>query len=482
MAKKLFQSPVSVESQQLPPPSLPALDANETTLEESDFTSLENFVQGYCSVGRVYDSVATESLLFIDSKNHVLYNEYVAAISHKLGVKPPKSRVVSTEDFETRSVVAVNSQIALEGWMGDMWKKIKGFFSRIYEKIKAFFKRYFTRLGRAKGGLENIIGVLKETDKSLKTPLLENYTGSVLEKFKGTKALNASYVKQVTENVVNLNATIGEINKAATDLANKHLVPSGFITNIKKMKDLAKNASAAQKDVDENKPGVLKSIVNKDARAERSEAGKTSETLSQTAKDASKKAEEGERKVAAAGAGEVGSEEGNAEVASREFGVFSNKVHETLSKFINKPLIAGKTFTKVEVAESLELEIDMATNDDKPESVTLGDKTQLSNIAKSCLDMITAMEKDIQEYGKINDTIMSKLSSIDGIIAEIDKEDPEKFGKYKKLINEQVRTRLQLMQKFFSNYNKLGKNIFDIGIETCEAVTAYSVLSLKHFG
>lgn len=484
MSKKLFQTALSVESQQLPPPSLPALEPirPDDELTDSEYAGLENFVAGYCSVGRVYDSVATESLIFVDQKNHVLYNEYVAMISHKLGVKPPASRTVSTEDFETRSIVAVNSQIALEGWMGDMWKKIKGFFVRIYEKIKAFFKRYFTRLGRAKGGLQNIIDVLKETDKDLKKAYLENYTGSVLDKFRGTKALNVEYVKQVTDNVVNLNKTIGTINKSASELTNKHLVPPGFIANIKNMRELAKSASASKPEVDQNKPSALKAIVDKRVRSEREEATETSANLSQTAKDSTKKADDDERKINVAGSLDAGSEDANAEQAKREFGIFSSKVQESISKFVNKSLIAGKTFTKVGVSETLELEIDMATSDEKPEAITLGDKTQLRTVTKNCLDMIVTMEKDINEYGKINDTIMSKLSAIDSIVAEIDKEDPEKFGKYKKLINEQVRTRLQLMQKFFSNYNKIGKNVFDIGIETCEAVTAYGVLSLKHFG
>lgn len=484
MSKKLFQTPPSVESQELSPPSLPALEPirPDDELTDSDYAGLENFVAGYCSVGRVYDSVAAESLIFVDQKNHVLYNEYVAMISHKLGVKPPASRTVSTEDFETRSIVAVNSQIALEGWMGDMWRKIKGFFVRIYEKVKAFFKRYFTRLGRAKGGLQNIIDVLKETDKDLKKAYLDNYTGSVLDKFRGTKALNVEYVKQVTDNVVNLNKTIATVNKSASELANKHLVSPGFIANIKNMKELAKSSAVSKKDVEGNKPGLLKAVVDKDARAERKDAKETSANLDQIGKEASKTAVKDERKVQTSASLDAGSEEANAEQAKREFGIFSSKVHESLSKFVNKPLIAGKTFTKVGVSEALELEIDMATSDEKPDSITLGDKTQLNATVKNCLDMIVSMEKDIKEYGKINDTIMSKLSAVDSIVTEIDKEDPEKFGKYKKLINEQVRARLQLMQKFFSDYNKIGKNVFDIGIETCEAVTAYGVLSLKHFG
>ena len=492
MAKKLFTiTDTALESMRLPPPPVPLLETtpNNTPIE-GDYKSLESFVDGYCSVGKVYDSVASESLLFIDTKNHVLYNEYVTLISHKLGVTPPKARVISTEDFTLKAQISLNSEIALEGWLGDMWKKIKGFFSRIYEKIKEFFKRYFTRLGRAKGGLENVIEVLKETEKNLKTPTIDNYTGSVMDKFKGTNTLNMAYVKQIVDNVISLNGTISSVNKDASTLATKHLVPDGFITNIKNMKDVAKNTLASKVDVDENSPdrveaGKSKIGIKRDkgeAARRRADMQETSKTLEQTSKEAQKEAEDGDRKIDVASAHEVGSEEGNAQQASKEFGEFSKAVHEKLSKFVNKPLIAGKTFTKVEIKETLELEIDMATNDEKPETITLGDKSQLSTAAKSCLEMIKTMEKDAQEYGKINDLIMTKLNSIDAIMAEIDKIDPEKLGKYKKLINEQVRTRLKLMQKFFSDYNKIGKNIFDVGIETCEAVTAYSVLSLKYFG
>ena len=40
-------------------------------------------------------------------------------------------------------------------------------------------------------------------------------------------------------------------------------------------------------------------------------------------------------------------------------------------------------------------------------------------------------------FGKVNDAINKNLMAIDKLVADIDKVDPEKYGAYKKLINEQ---------------------------------------------
>lgn len=491
MAKKLFSKPsVALESGRVYPTREVYVD--DTTDLDDDHAALENCVDGYMSVGRVYDSVAAESLSFVDSKNHVLYNEYMKTLSDKLGVMCPVIKTVSTEDFNTRSVIAINSEIALEGWMGDMWKKIKGFFTRIYEKVKGFFKRYFTRLGRAKGGLENILATLKSTDKDLKTAILDKYTGSVLDKFKGTNDLNSAYVHTVVNNVVAATASMSSVNKAANFMATAGIAPAGFIDSIKNLKERASQATASKADVDKATPGIGKAAISKlpivgdkgKTAADRKEMKETSGTLAETAKDSKKEADDGEARVALAGTDDKGSDEANAAAGADHFKRFSESVVGELKKHVKKQLISGKTFTKVDVNGEGELEIEMDTGekDDKAENVILSDKTQLSAVANSCLDMIVKMEKDAAAYGKINDTIYANLNTIDKLIAEIDRVDPAKYGAYKKVIDQQIRTRLKLMQKFFSSYNKIGKNIFDIGLETCEGVTAYAVLSLKYFG
>ena len=54
--------------------------------------------------------------------------------------------------------------MALEGFIGDMWNKIKEIFRKIYDSIKEFFKKYFTRLGRLKNKISNLIEVLGEEE------------------------------------------------------------------------------------------------------------------------------------------------------------------------------------------------------------------------------------------------------------------------------------------------------------------------------
>ena len=146
--------------------------AQETISVTHDFNRLSGHVFAYCSVGRVHDSIAQESLSFIDNKNTVLYNEYVNVLATRMGIDAPKS--ISMESLTSEGQLAANYQISLEGWMKDVWEKIKAVFEKIYNAVKKFYNTYFTRLGRIKKSLENLEQVLGSTTKDMGDPTLEN--------------------------------------------------------------------------------------------------------------------------------------------------------------------------------------------------------------------------------------------------------------------------------------------------------------------
>ena len=156
-------------------------------------------------------------------------------------------------------------------------------------------------------------------------------------------------------------------------------------------------------------------------------------------------------------------------------------VLESFEKVKGKNLVNGIHVKSVSSDPEEGLKVEMDENVDPATSLRMGNKSALQDLVKSCQDLIKTAESDVQKYGQVNDGIMKSFGTIDSLINDIDKVDPEKFGKYKKLINENVRHRLNLLRKFFSTYNRTCKNIFDMTMDVSDATVKYSVLSLKHF-
>lgn len=476
--KKLYHRPEHAALESF----APVIEQSGVWPAEEDFQGLSACVSGFCNAGTLYDSVASESYTLVDAKNRGLYNAYARLLAEKLGVSMPELKQVSVHALESGHGVTVNSEIALEGWIGNLWEKIKGFFGKMYEGIKAFFAKHFTRLGKAKKALENLQVVLDKTDKSLVQPNLDNYTGSLLKRYAGYGDVNASSVKQSLTNVGHINASLNTVNKRAEGFANKHMVDKEFFTKLKSLKDLAAASDGAKQDIDDNTPGQIKSLVDRDARAERKSKTAESKTLSEVSQHAKSDASSMDGEVTTLSSGEAGAVEENAAAAKKDMEAFMEEVKKALGTSINAKLISGKVIKDITINDTLDLTVDMDDTAVDATGVTLAGKTDLLFAVKTALTMLAAAERDMTQYGKINDVIMKNLSTVDSLIKDIDKIDPEQYGKYKKLLNEQVRERLQMLRKFFSAYNKVGKNILDMGIDCCEGVVDYGVLSLKHYG
>lgn len=464
-----------------PTPLAPIAEAQAPWPAQEEFSSFDDCVTAYCSSSALYASVANESYALVDAKNHCLFNAYTELLGMRLGVTVPPMKQYSAEAFELRGTLAINSEIALEGWIGTLWEKIKGVFSSMYGKIKEFFKRNFTRLGKAKKALENIIAVMEKTKKTLEDPRLENYSGKLLKRYAGYGTVNADNVKKSVTTVYQLTDALSAINKEALVVANKHMVDKEFFARIKNLKDKAKASDQVKGEIDENTPGALKSLVNKEARHTRRDMKADSKSLGQISKDAKSESAGMQNKLSVLEQNDAGSDEANENKGRAEFLAFMEVVKKQMSVNLGAPLISGSVIKAVNIKDNGEVEIVMEEAGEDASSITLGGKADLLLAAKGALRMILDTEKEIEAFGKVNDSINKNMMSIDSLVRDIDRIDPDAYGAYRKVVDKQVRERLTLLRQFFSIYNKVGKNILDLTMDVSESVVDYSVLSLKKF-
>lgn len=454
---------------------------NDTPWSDARFDELKDCTQGYCNAGALYDSVASESYTLVDSKNQSLYNAYACLLAEKMGVSMPQLQTVSVEALNTDGIIPVNHSIALEGWISTLWEKIKSIFKSVYQSVQAFFKKHFTRLGRAKNALENLQSVLRKTEKELSDASMENYSGGLLGRYAGYGVVNASNVKTSLANVAKVTQSIAGVNKQAQAMASAHMVDKDFFTKIKALKDQAAGNDSAKEDIDKNTPGKMSTILNGDKRRDRSAKLDESKTLGEISKQAKSEASSMDAEVGIQASNDTGDLDSNLELAKKQMAGFLDEVKKTLDVGLNTKLISGMQITEVTITDDLDLTVVMGNEEAKATALVLGARSDLLICIKTAITLLDNTEKALTQYGDTNDLIIKNLGTIDSLISDIDKIDPQAYGQYKKLVNEQVRARLQMLRKFFSVYNKTGKTLLDMSMDACEAVVEYGVLSVKHF-
>lgn len=159
------------------------------------------------------------------------------------------------------------------------------------------------------------------------------------------------------------------------------------------------------------------------------------------------------------------------------------KLVGTLEKFKDVPMVGGKTIKKVSVTEDNELEVEFEEEGDAEDvkGATLTNKEGVQKLAAEALKMIELGEAQADAYAKTNDTIMDKLKAIDNLILDIDRNDPAKYGSYKKVLDQQIRTRLNMMKVLFRSYNQVSRNFYEVAVNTGDAVVDYCVICMKNF-
>lgn len=452
---------------------LPARTVSPSSVStEALFHQLDHHLQAYASVQTVYSEIASESLTFVDTKNVVLFNEYIHQLQRNFGLAPQQ---VSPIALESVSPVTVNHELSLEGWMKDMWVKIKGFFGKIYDSIKEFMAKHLTRLGRLKNKLKNIQTVAEESTKNIGPAHLDEVPSGLASKFKGFGSINESVIAKLSKTTMVMGAELQSISAAGADAAKNGVLDANFISEIKKLKEVA---LAAGKQIDANKDQRSKLGILKD-RKERSQINEDNKTLSEVSKSAQAQADQGDATVLQAGAT---SEDDDSDKKGQDiYKKYLKTVVDSLEKFKGEKMISGKTISKVTVSEDNELTVEFEEEGDPAKDMALTNKEGIKALCSQALDMIEAAEKQSGAFAKTNDEIMKQLQAVDNLIADIDRNDPERYGQYRKVLDKKIRTRLNMMKVLFRSYNQVGKNFFDVCLLTGDAVVDYSVICLKNF-
>lgn len=457
----------------------------ESQTIDSQISEFNNHVSAFNSLNVVDDQISKENFNFIDKGNYVLYNEYIKSITSNLNIKTIP--IVSQEAIQSLDGTVLNHQLALEGFIADMWAKIKEIFKKIYSSIQEFFKKYFTRLGRLKSKLANIQKVLSETDKDLMKPNLDKVPGGIASKFPFEGTLTSSVIVDILTTTSVLVNSLEEINKKAEEFISKDIVDKDLITNVKKLKeDIGNNSNQMKNNEGSKKAGTFfdKAKFGDEGKYNKN-LDNENKSLEQDSKDKSKEIDKASDNVKGITGGEsnVDDVDAKGEEAKKQFSAFVRTLEVVLGKAKDKKLAGGKVITKVTANEESGIEIETDQNKDAPSSVALEDKATLLKIIKTAIELLDKAEKITNTYGKVNDKVMESLNTVDKLIGDLDKigEDPN-MGKYKKVLQNKVKVRLNLVKTFFNNYNKVCKNFFELSAEVCDGVVEYSVLSLKNFG
>lgn len=448
-----------------------------------DTKALDNHVTAYQSLSVVCEQVSAESYSFIDKNNYVLYNEYIKAITSSLGVKSPP--VVSQEAIQILPTVALNHHLSLEGFIGDMWEKIKGLFRRIYESVKKFFTSIFTRMGRIRSKLENLEKVLSSTDKDLKQLSVDKVPGGLASKYPFSGTLDQKVVTEVYTNVSSLTEVLGGVNKLATDLAKKEVLSKDFVAKVKSLRDLSKSATDKSKELEGSKEKGIKAMIpGTDKNKKNSEIKDTQKGLKEMADEATKDADkqEGEAIDIGKNNGDLDIDDAGFKAAKAEFGELLKQIETKFSSMKGKPLISGKVIKDIKVDEDSGIGVDMDTDKETPNILSMGSKMDLLKLVKASRETIKNTEEATKNYGQINDTIMDSLNTVDRLIKDLDGIGQEKLGKYKTVLSKKVRERLNLMKTFFNNYNTVNKELAGMVVEATEGNIEYAVQSMKYFG
>ena len=445
-----------------------------------DTKALDNHVTAYQSLSVVCEQVSAESYSFIDKNNYVLYNEYIKAITSSLGVKSPP--VVSQEAIQILPTVALNHHLSLEGFIGDMWEKIKALFGKIYDAVKKFFTNIFTRMGRLKTKLQNLEKVLSTNEKTLQKVTLENVPGGLASKYPVSGMISLEVVESTYASVASLGEVLTSVNKIATSLAKKEVLDKAFVAKIKSLRATKASVSQEIEDNKASKDGLLKSVTNLGSKNRA--INKDNKKLKEIGKEIDK-----EEKAEVKSATDIGESNGDLDIddagfnaAKKEFADMLAQIETKFSSMVNKPLISGKVIKSIKISEDSGVDVEIDTDKETPDSVSLGDNASLLSLVKLSIKTIADVEAATKNYSEVNDTIMKSLDTVDKLIKDIDAANIQELGKYKTVLTKKIRERLNLMKNFFNNYNKVNKELMTMVIDATEGNVEYCVQSLKYFG
>ena len=466
----------------IPTSSLPVqdfTDKEDSTLSDemdTDFVSLENHVRAYESLTNITTGVSFEGFNFLDRNNHVLFNEYLGMVKRNLNVNLDGAMALESAIATPHGLK--HYQLSLEGIIGNMWAAIKKVFIRLGSAIKEFFKRHFTRLGKNKKRLENLLNTLKKTDKDILEINLEKVPNKIKSAFPYKGDISERDIKESVAAAAAIEDTLQIINNGAVEMAKKSVMDRDFVSRIKALADTIKDARGNTKEEGlRDKAGRVVPFMSK------TEKSKDNDKFKDIANKATDEKAGIEKELSQnAGQEDIDADTGIQKVVD-ELTVYFGKIAKSMEGVRGRKLPGGKVLKTIKIEPDSGIELEFDDDKDTPDSVSLGSKSSLTNLVSDCLGVIEAMEKTAKVYGTVNDTIMNGIKTVDSLIGDLDRLNysPD-AARYKKKLENQVKLRLKLMQTFFTNYNKINKNFMSMVLDVSEGVVVYATESLKKFG
>ena len=455
------------------------VDVLGETIDE-DVIALESQFKAYNSLTNITTAEGFKDFSFVTMESAPLFNEYLNMLKSNFGIST--NAYMALESNMDNGVEQASYHIALEGVIGSMWNGIKNLFLKIGNSIKEFFKRHFTKLGKTKARLEALSKALSKTDKDLKELTLEKVPGSIKTAFPYDGAVSDTDVKDMVATTGLIVKALGVINKEAEATAKMNVLDSNFVAKLKALRDQYEESADKLSKTSEGgrltKAGRTQRAVYNQIEAETTGIKEVVDQQTTKLKNAGE-----------AGANSEDDIEG-LKKAREEVNQFFMEVVKALEPLKGKKLPRGKTIKTIEstmpadndlTPPTLEIEID--EDKDSPTSVSLGSRATCLTACDEALKAIQEVEKVVNTYGKVNTSVEDNIKTVDKLIKELDRigEDAD-AQKYKKVLQNQVKARLNLMKNFFVEYNKVNKNLLGYTVDVGVGVVVYVQESMKRFG
>lgn len=448
---------------------------------DTEIKQLTTNIKAYKSLSIVNEAITVENYNLIDKHNYVIYNEYIKAITANLDVEYIPT--IAQETVELLPTTALNHHIALEGFLANMWEKIKKIFISLYEKVKKLFVTYFTRLGRLEKKLTNIAEVLEEmpSDIGLKKSSIEKVPSSLQNKYPFHDVIGLAEIDKIFGNVKVVYTSFKDTLAISKEFTNKDILDKDFIENLKNLKEKSKELQDRKKAAEDEKDKTW--AFTKAHKEVNEKIESISDEIKETNKEISNEKDEVNKIVGSnIDLPDLAESDKKFEIIKKEFDSYLKDVSAALEKVKGKELTGGKVIKEIKLSKD-DIDVDIDNNDkENVTMVTLADKENLLKLIKESLDILSDLKKTMKTYAEVNDNIYKQTDIVNNLIYDLDKVSDDVNGKYKTILQNKVKERLALLKEFFSLYNKVNKLVSDVMVESLEGNADYSTLCLKYYG
>lgn len=409
-----------------------AVDVEEFIGNMQEYEALEVAIEAYDELATLMSTVLRNTG-DINNSSVALYNRQVAQTMRSLGLDS-KRYELSVESHIEGSVKLTHSQLDMEGFIGDLWEKIKAIFKRIIEGIKKFYNRYMTEVGHLKGQLEKIRKTLSNTNNDLVRQQAKIVPSTIKRHYAGTNTVNSSYVKEVHSSADHVLIAMSQVNNDAEKFMSSEVM----------------------------KPSVWKKLTTKKSEGDKLES-----------KFSDDKLEDGQSDALKTTGGALLEDRDNTGQSAFKAGTI-----QKLNALKGKKMVNGKVLESASEEDGT-VKLNWKDEDTEPQSLMLGNKSVLLGLVEGAIKLIDESEKERVKFAKINDNVMKAFDAIDGALRTVDKQT----GNTKDAqLQRVVKSQMDSLKTFLQSYSGLGQGLLGSIKDTCKGDLAYAKESIRYFG